>query len=166
MKENEIIEMQNRQWRENRKLFIVLVGSRWKAYNQSARVISSITGYRIRRKTIKSVDIDLVSFPNKGLKKVRDKLSSAYCTNELFDNDDSIKEGDMVTYVAYVWREDIPEVVIYHPVKNKTGRQEFRSDSETEKRLKEIQANGGFGGRQKATASEILRYAIKHFYDT
>ena len=31
--------------------------------------------------------------------------------------------------------------------------------------LKKIISNGGFGGRDKATDSEVIRYAIKHFYD-
>ena len=44
-------------------------------------------------------------------------------------------------------------------------RFELRLDASTETQLKQIVGNGGFGGRDQASKSEIIRYAIKHFYD-
>lgn len=155
MKEKEIISMQDSEWLKARKLFIVLVGSSWKAYNDSAKVISSITGYRLRRKTVKSSIVDLVSFPSRAMKNVKRKLSSEGCI--VFDEEHNI--------VSYKWHKSIPDVQVFHPVKTKYYRQEFRYDTETKTSLRHIISNGGFCGRERATASEILRYAIRHFYD-
>jgi len=159
MKEKEIISMQERIWNNNRNLLIVLVGKRWKAYNESAKVISSITGYRLRRKVNASSTVDLVSFPGKALKNVKNKLSENRVSyTENYADDDA-------PYISYSWKKDIPEVIKFHLAKVKNKRREFRLDANTLSLLKQIMGNGGFGGKKTATASEVLRYAIHHFYD-
>lgn len=67
--------------------------------------------------------------------------------------------------ITFQWIDDVPEVDEIWNVVAKDIRFELRLDASTAIQLKQIVEKGGFGGRNQATKSEIIRYAIKHFYD-
>lgn len=139
----------------NRYLLIVLVGATWKAYSSSAYLISDLMGYQLKRKIKKNSYVDYVAFPKSALKKVFSKI---------------VKSGGIIVkrigrVVVYSWNAPIIISNNISLVHKKDIQLNLKLDSETYMQLNRITKNGGFGGKEKATKSEVIRYAIKHFYD-
>ncbi len=139
----------------NRYLLIVLVGATWKAYSSSAYVISDLMGYQLKRKIKKNSYVDYVAFPKSASKKVFLKI---------------VKSGGIIVkrigrVVVYSWNAPIIISNNISLVHKKDLQLNLKLDSETYMQLNRITKNGGFGGKDKATKSEVIRYAIKHFYD-
>lgn len=153
--EERIKKIQERYYFTNRYLFIVLVGATWKAFSSSAYVISDLMGYQLKRKIKKNSYVDYVAFPKSTSKKVISKI---------------VKSGGIIVkrigrVVVYRWNAPI---IISHNisiVQKKDLQLNMKLDAETYTQLNRITKNGGFGGKDKATKSEVIRYAIKHFYD-
>lgn len=136
-------------------LYIVESGSVYNCYNESAYVVSSLTGYRLRKKTRKNDIVYVVTFPRDNIEKVINIIKEAGCS--FFR-----KIGRLITFQ---WVDDVPNVDEIWNVVAKDIRFELRLDASTAIQLKQIVEKGGFGGRDQATMSEVVRYAIKHFYD-
>ena len=139
----------------NRYLLIVLVGATWKAYSSSAYLISDLMGYQLKRKIKKNSYVDYVAFPKSASKKVFSKI---------------VKSGGIIVkrigrVVVYSWNSPIIISNNISLVHKKDIQLNLKLDSETYMQLNRITKNGGFGGKEKATKSEVIRYAIKHFYD-
>lgn len=139
----------------NRYLLIVLVGATWKAYSSSAYLISDLMGYQLKRKIKKNSYVDYVAFPKSASKKVFSKI---------------VKSGGIIVkrigrVVVYSWNAPIIISNNISLVHKKDIQLNLKLDSETYMQLNRITKNGGFGGKEKATKSEVIRYAIKHFYD-
>lgn len=139
----------------NRYLLIVLVGATWKAYSSSAYLISDLMGYQLKRKIKKNSYVDYVAFPKSASKKVFSKI---------------VKSGGIIVkrigrVVVYSWNAPIIISNNISLVHKKDLQLNLKLDSETYMQLNRITKNGGFGGKEKATKSEVIRYAIKHFYD-
>ena len=154
--ERRIISSQNEYWLIFFVLYIVESGSVYNCYNEAAYVVSSLTGYRLRKKTRKKDTVYVVTFPKKNIDKVMEIIRNAGCP--------SYKQIGRV--IAFKWLNDVPEVDEIWNVVAKDIRFEFKLDSSTAGQLNNIVTNGGFGGREKANKSEVIRYAIKHFYDS
>ena len=97
----------------------------------------------------------VVTFPKNSIDKVINIIKDAGCS--FFR-----KIGRVITFQ---WIDDVPEVNDIWNVVTKDIRFELRLDASTAIQLKQIVEKGGFGGRDHATMSEVVRYAIKHFYD-
>lgn len=139
----------------NRYLLIVLVGATWKAYSSSAYLISDLMGYQLKRKIKKNSYVDYVAFLKSASKKVFSKI---------------VKSGGIIVkrigrVVVYSWNAPIIISNNISLVHKKDIQLNLKLDSETYMQLNRITKNGGFGGKEKATKSEVIRYAIKHFYD-
>ena len=153
--EARIIKSQNKYWAIWMVLYIVESGSVYNCYNEAAYVVASLTGYRLRKKNRKDSIVYMVTFPKDNIDKVMNIIKNAGCSSFR-------KIGRVITFQ---WIDDVPEVDEIWNVVAKDIRFELRLDSSTALQLKQIVEKGGFGGREKATKSEVLRYAVKHFYD-
>ena len=153
--EARIIKSQNKYWPIWMVLYIVESGSVYNCYNEAAYVVASLTGYRLRKKTRKNNTVYVVTFPKDNIDKVINIIKGAGCS--------FFRETGRV--ITFQWIDDIPKVDEIWNVVAKDIRFELRLDEATETQLKQIVNNGGFGGRDQASKSEIIRYAIKHFYD-
>lgn len=155
LSEERINDIQERFYVNNRYLLIVLVGATWKAYSSSAYLISDLMGYQLKRKIKKNSYVDYVAFPKSASKKVFSKI---------------VKSGGIIVkrigrVVVYSWNAPIIISNNISLVHKKDLQLNLKLDSETYMQLNRITKNGGFGGKDKATKSEVIRYAIKHFYD-
>lgn len=153
--EARIINSQDEYWLTFYVLYIVECGSVYNCYNEAAYVVASLTGYRLRKKTRKKDTVYIVTFPKENIGKVIDIIRDAGCS--FFR-----KIGRVI---VFRWVDDVPEANEIWNVVAKDIRLELRLDASTAIQLNNIVSNGGFGGRDKANKSEVLRYAIKHFYD-
>lgn len=153
--EARIINSQDEYWLTFYVLYIVECGSVYNCYNEAAYVVASLTGYRLRKKTRKKDTVYIVTFPKENIGKVIDIIMDAGCS--FFR-----KIGRVI---VFRWVDDVPEANEIWNVVAKDIRFELRLDASTAIQLNNIVSNGGFGGRDKANKSEVLRYAIKHFYD-
>ena len=155
LSEERINDIQERFYVSNRYLLFVLVGATWKAYSSSAYLISDLMGYQLKRKIKKNSYVDYVAFPKSASKKVFSKI---------------VKSGGIIVkrigrVVVYSWNAPIIISNNISLVHKKDIQLNLKLDSETYMQLNRITKNGGFGGKEKATKSEVIRYAIKHFYD-
>lgn len=155
LSEERINDIQERFYVNNRYLLIVLVGATWKAYSSSAYVISDLMAYQLKRKIKKNSYVDYVAFPKSASKKVFSKIVKA----------SGVIVKRIGRVVVYSW--NAPIIISYNIslVQKKDLQLNMKLDTETYTQLNRITKNGGFGGKDKATKSEVIRYAIKHFYD-
>lgn len=155
LSEERIKKIQERYYFTNRYLFIVLVGATWKAFSSSAYVISDLMGYQLKRKIKKNSYVDYVAFPKSASKKVFSKIVKA----------SGVIVRRIGRVVVYSWSAPIYISHNISLVRKKDLQLNMKLDTETYTQLNRITKNGGFGGKDKATKSEVIRYAIKHFYD-
>lgn len=155
LSEERINDIQERFYVNNRYLLIVLVGATWKAYSSSAYVISDLMAYQLKRKIKKNSYVDYVAFPKSASNKVFSKIVKA----------SGVIVKRIGRVVVYSW--NAPIIISYNIslVQKKDLQLNMKLDTETYTQLNRITKNGGFGGKDKATKSEVIRYAIKHFYD-
>lgn len=155
--ESKIIFSQQKAWTEYNLLYIINKGSVWRAFNESAYVLSALLHYKLTRrmKKIDTTFVDSVSFLTVSLEKVLSKITT--------DGGEIVEREDRK--IIYRWNKDIVVPEEFCVVRGKDIPKNLRMDEETNSALKKITSNGGFGGREKATDSEVIRYAIKHFYD-
>ena len=155
LSEERINDFQKRLYVNNRCLLIVLVGATWKAYSSSAYVISDMMDYQLKRKIKKNSYVDYVAFPKSASKKVLSKIT----------NSGGVIVKQIGRVLVYSWNNAIEISHNISLVQKKDLQLNLKLDSETYTQLNRITKNGGFGGKDKATKSEVIRYAIKHFYD-
>ena len=155
--ESKIIFSQQKAWTEYNLLYIINKGSVWRAFNESAYVLSALLHYKLTRRMKKkdTTFVDSVSFRTVSLEKVLSKITT--------DGGEIVEREDRK--IIYRWNKDIVVPEEFCVVRGKDIPKNLRMDEETNSALKKITSNGGFGGREKATDSEVIRYAIKHFYD-
>ena len=155
--ESKMIASQQKAWTEQHLLYIINKGSVWRAFNESAYVLSALLHYKLTRRMKKkdTTFVDSVSFRTVSLEKVLSKITT--------DGGEIVEREDRKT--IYRWNKDIVVPEKCCVVRGKDIPKNLRMDEETNSALKKITSNGGFGGREKATDSEVIRYAIKHFYD-
>lgn len=155
LSEERINDIQERFYVNNRYLLIVLVGATWKAYSLSAYVISDLMDFQLKRKIKKNSYVDYVAFPKSASKKVLSKIT----------NSGGVIVKQIGRVLVYSWNNAIEISHNISLVQKKDLQLNLKLDSETYTQLNRITKNGGFGGKDKATKSEVIRYAIKHFYD-
>ena len=155
--ESKMVASQQKAWKEHHLLYLVNKGSVWRAFNESAYVLSALLHFQMTRRIKKKgkVVVDCVTFMASNLEKVIAKICS---------------EGGMIKKkedrkITYQWDKRIIVPVEYIVDNGKDIQLNIKMDNETSSDLERITSNGGFGGRDKATKSEVVRYAIKHFYD-
>lgn len=155
--ESKMIASQQKAWTEHHLLYIINIGSVWRAFNESAYVLSALLHYKLTRRMKKkdTTFVDSVSFRTVSLEKVLSKITT--------DGGEIVEREDRK--IIYRWNKDIVVPEEFCVVRGKDIPKNLRMDEETNSALKKITSNGGFGGREKATDSEVIRYAIKHFYD-
>ncbi len=155
--ESKMIVSQQKAWAEHHHLYLINKGSVWRAFNESAYVLSALLHYKLTRRMKKkdTTFVDSVSFRTVSLEKVLSKITT--------DGGEIVEREDRK--IIYRWNKDIVVPEEFCVVRGKDIPKNLRMDEETNSVLKKITSNGGFGGREKATDSEVIRYAIKHFYD-
>ena len=155
--ESKMIASQQKAWTEHHHLYIINKGSVWRAFNESAYVLSALLHFKLTRRMKKkdTIFVDSVTFRTVSLEKVLSKIST--------DGGEIVKREER--NIIYRWNKDISMPEEFSVVRGKDISKNLRMDEETNSALKQITSNGGFGGREKATDSEVIRYAIKHFYD-
>lgn len=155
--ESKMIVSQQKAWAEHHHLYLINKGSVWRAFNESAYVLSALLHYKLTRRMKKkdTTFVDSVSFRTVSLEKVLSKITT--------DGGEIVEREDRK--IIYRWNKDIVVPEEFCVVRGKDIPKNLRMDEETNFVLKKITSNGGFGGREKATDSEVIRYAIKHFYD-
>lgn len=155
--ESKMIVSQQKAWAEHHHLYLINKGSVWRAFNESAYLLSALLHFRLTRRMKKkdTTFVDSVSFRTVSLEKVLSKITT--------DGGEIVEREDRK--IIYRWNKDIVVPEEFCVVRGKDIPKNLRMDEETNSVLKKITSNGGFGGREKATDSEVIRYAIKHFYD-
>ena len=148
---------QQKAWTAHRHLYLINKGSVWRAFNESAYVLSALLHYKVTRRMKKkdTTFFDSVTFRTVSLEKVLSKIST--------DGGEIVKREERK--ITYRWNKDVSVPEEFSVDRGKDIPMNLRIDEETLSALKKITVNGGFGGREKATSSEIIRFAIKHFYD-
>lgn len=157
--ESKMVASQQKAWKENHLLYLVNKGSVWRAFNESAYVLSALLNFQMTRRIRKSkkkgkVVVDTVTFMATNLDKVIGKICSG----------GGVIQKKEARKITYQWDKKIviPEYIVDNGINIPLN---IKLDNETSSELERITSNGGFGGRDKATKSEVVRYAIKHFYD-
>jgi len=153
--EKRVTDCQQKVWQAYQHLYIIRAGSVWKAYNESAYVISALSHFTLSRKRRKTGNVDYVAFPKASLKHI---LS-------LINNSSGKVLRRIGRVIVYSWNSQIPQPKEFSLVKGKDIRFNLKLDEKTNSELERITSKGGFGGREKATKAEVIRYAILHFYD-
>ena len=155
--ESKMIVSQQKAWAEHHHIYLINKGSVWRAFNESAYLLSALLHFRLTRRMKKkdTTFVDSVSFRTVSLEKVLSKITT--------DGGEIVEREDRK--IIYRWNKDIVVPEEFCVVRGKDIPKNLRMDEETNSVLKKITSNGGFGGREKATDSEVIRYAIKHFYD-
>lgn len=155
--ESKMIVSQQKAWTKHHHLYLINKGSVWRAFYESAYVLSTLLHFRLTRRMKKkgTIFVDSVSFRTASLEKVLSMISTA--------GGEIVERGERI--IIYRWNKDVEMPDEFSIVRGKDIPKNLRFDEETNSALKKITSNGGFGGREKATDSEIIRYAIKHFYD-
>lgn len=155
--ESKMIASQQKAWTEHHLLYIINKGSVWRAFNESAYVLTALLHFKLTRRMKKkdTTFVDSVTFLTASLEKVLSKISA--------DGGEIVKREERK--IIFRWNKDIVKPEEFSIVRGKDIPKNLRMDEETNSALKKITSNGGFGGREKATESEVIRYAIKHFYD-
>ena len=155
--ESKMRASQQKAWTAHRHLYLISKGSVWRAFNESAYVLSALLHYKVTRRMKKkdTTFFDSVTFRTVSLEKVLSKIST--------DGGEIVKREDRK--ITYRWNKDVSMPEEFSVDRGKDIPMNLRIDEETLSALKKITANGGFGGREKATNSEIIRFAIKHFYE-
>ena len=155
--ESKMIVSQQKAWTLHHHLYLINRGSVWRAFNESAYVMTALLQYKVTRRMKKkdTAFVDSVTFQTENLEKVLSKIAT--------DGGEIVEREERK--IIYRWNKDIVTPEEFSVVKGKDIPKNLRMDEETNFALKKITSNGGFGGRKKATDSEVIRYAIKHFYD-
>lgn len=155
--ESKMRASQQKAWTAHRHLYLINKGSVWRAFNESAYVLSALLHYKVTRRMKKkdTTFFDSVTFRTVSLEKVLSKIST--------DGGEIVKREERK--ITYQWNKDVSVPEEFSVDRGKDIPMNLRIDEETLSALKKITVNGGFGGREKATNSEIIRFAIKHFYD-
>ena len=155
--ESKVIASQKKAWTSHHQLYIISKGSVWRAFNESAYVLSALLHFKVTRRMKKkdTLFVDSVTFRVESLEKVLSKIST--------DGGEIVEREERK--IIYGWNKDVVVPEDISVVRGKNIPKNLRMDEETYSALKKITAKGGFGGREKATDSEVIRYAIKHFYD-
>lgn len=155
--ESKVIASQQKAWTGHHHLYLINKGSVWRAFNESAYVLSALLHFKVTRRMKKkdTLFVDSVTFRVESLEKVLSKIST--------DGGEIVEREERK--IIYGWNKDVVVPEDISVVRGKNIPKNLRMDEETYSALKKITANGGFGGREKATDSEVIRYAIKHFYD-
>ena len=155
--ESKIRASQQKAWTAHRHLYLINKGSVWRAFNESAYVLSALLHFKLTRRMKKkdTTFFDSVTFRTVSLEKVLSKIST--------DGGEIVKREERK--IIYRWNKDVSVPEEFSVDRGKDISKNLRMDEETSSALKKITSNGGFGGREKATDSEIIRFAIKHFYD-
>ena len=160
LNESKVVASQLKAWKENHLLYLVNKGSVWRAFNESAYVLSGLLNFQMTRRIRKSkkkgkVVVDTVTFMASNLDKVIGKISSG----------GGVIKKKEARKITYQWDKKVTMPETYIVNNGIDIPLHLKLDSETSSELERITSNGGFGGRDKATKSEVVRYAIKHFYD-
>ena len=155
--ESKMRASQQKAWTAHRHLYLINKGSVWRAFNESAYVLSALLHYKVTRRMKKkdTTFFDSVTFRTVSLEKVLSKIST--------DGGEIVKREERK--ITYRWNKDVSVPEEFSVDRGKDIPMNLRIDEETLSALKKITVNGGFGGKEKATDSEIIRFAIKHFYD-
>ena len=158
--ESKIVASQQKAWKEHHLLYLVNKGSVWRAFNESAYVLSNLLHFQMTRRTRKTKEngkvlVDSVTFMATNLEKVIGKICS----------EGGVIKKKEVRKIIYQWEKKVTMPEVYIVDDGKDIPLYIKIDNETSSDLEKITSNGGFGGRDKATKSEVVRYAIKHFYD-
>ena len=155
--ESKMRASQQKAWTAHRHLYLISKGSVWRAFNESAYVLSALLHFKLTRRMKKKDTnfFDSVTFRTVSLEKVLSKIST--------DGGEIVKREERK--IIYRWNKDVSVPEEFSVDRGKDIAMNLRIDEETLSALKKITVNGGFGGREKATNSEIIRFAIKHFYD-
>lgn len=158
--ESKMVASQQKAWKENHLLYLVNKGSVWRAFNESAYVLSALLNFQMTRRIRKAkkegkVVVDTVTFMSGNLEKVISKICS----------EGGVIKKKEVRKIIYQWEKKVTMPELYIVDDGKDIPLYIKIDNETSSDLEKITSNGGFGGRDKATKSEVVRYAIKHFYD-
>ena len=155
--ESKMRASQQKAWTAHRHLYLINKGSVWRAFNESAYVLSALLHYKVTRRMKKkdTTFFDSVTFRTVSLEKVLSKIST--------DGGEIVKREERK--ITYRWNKDVSVPEEFSVDRGKDIPMNLRIDEETLSVLKKITVNGGFGGRERATNSEIIRFAIKHFYD-
>lgn len=155
--ESKMIVSQQKAWAKHHHLYLINKGSVWQAFHESAYILSALLHFRLTRRMKKkgTTFVDSVSFGTVSLEKVLTIISTA--------GGEIVERGERK--IIYRWNKDVEMPEDFSVVRGKDIPKNLRFDEETNSALKKITSNGGFGGREKATDSEVIRYAIKHFYD-
>lgn len=155
--ESKMRASQQKAWTKHHHLYLINKGAVWRAFNESAYVLSALLHYKVIRRMKKkdTIFVDSVTFRTVSLEKVLSKIST--------DGGEIVKREERK--IIYRWNKDVSMPEEFSVDRGKDIPKNLRMDEETSSALKKITSNGGFGGREKATDSEIIRFAIKHFYD-
>ncbi len=155
--ESKMRASQQKAWTAHRHLYLINKGSVWRAFNESAYVLSALLHYKVTRRMKKkdTTFFDSVTFRTVSLEKVLSKIST--------DGGEIVKREERK--ITYRWNKAVSVPEEFCVDRGKDIPMNLRIDEETLSVLKKITVNGGFGGRERATNSEIIRFAIKHFYD-
>ena len=155
--ESKMRASQQKAWTAHRHLYLINKGSVWRAFNESAYVLSALLHYKVTRRMKKkdTTFFDSVTFRTVSLEKVLSKIPT--------DGGEIVKREERK--ITYRWNKDVSVPEEFSVDRGKDIPMNLRIDEETLSVLKKITVNGGFGGRERATNSEIIRFAIKHFYD-
>ena len=155
--ESKMRASQQKAWTAHRHLYLINKGSVWRAFNESAYVLSALLHFKLTRRMKKknTTFFDSVTFRTVSLEKVLSKIST--------DGGEIVKREERK--ITYRWNKDVSVPEEFSVDRGKDIPMNLRIDEETLSALKKITVNGGFGGKEKATDSEIIRFAIKHFYD-
>lgn len=155
--ESKVIASQQKAWTEHNLLYLINKGSTWRAFNESAYVLSALLHFKLTRRIKKrgSTSIDSVTFMAANLGKVLAEICSS--GGEILEKEER--------RIIYRWNKDVPLPESFSVVRGKEISKNFRFDERTNSELKKITSSGGFGGKSKATESEVIRFAINHFYD-
>lgn len=155
--ESKMIVSQQKAWTKHHHLYLINKGSVWRAFYESAYVLSALLHYKLTRRMKKkdTTFVDSVTFRTDCLEIVLAKVCA--------EGGEIVERAERI--IIYRWNKDVEMPDEFSIVRGKNIPKNLRFDEETNSALKKITSNGGFGGREKATDSEIIRYAIKHFYD-
>ena len=138
--ESKIIASQQKAWTEHHLLYIINKGSVWRAFNESAYVLSALLHFKLTRRMKKKDTsfVDSVTFRTVSLEKVLSKITT--------DGGEIVKREERK--IIYQWNNDVSMPEEFSVVRGKDISKNLRMDEETNSALKQITSNG-----------------VKHFYD-
>ncbi len=121
--ESKIIFSQQKAWTEYNLLYIINKGSVWRAFNESAYVLSALLHYKLTRRMKKkdTTFVDSVSFLTVSLEKVLSKITT--------DGGEIVEREDRK--IIYRWNKDIVVPEEFCVVRGKDIPKNLRMDEET-----------------------------------